>query len=232
MFLILTILILPTTPITFGSNGVEDTSFTFTADDFLAGVTDPDLTYDTNGVVQDNPFGDVLTISSLSSTNGTISGPDINGIYTFTPDSNFNSDLGGVVTFNYQINDGMGDLLPIVLRELLTHGMMPCCYFNTPQFITEDGGTLEGQLTATDVELSRGDNAGKSLSYYQTSSVDGLLIDADGSFTFNSSDNAYNYLALNESLTLTVNYEVTDDLLGPNLMQPFIQLLRVHSRSL
>ena len=61
-------------------------------------------------------------------------------------------------------------LLLIVLRN-----MTPIfATFNTPQFITEDGGTLEGQLTATDVELSRGDNAGKSLSYYQTSSVDGL----------------------------------------------------------
>ena len=109
-----------------------------------------------------------------------------------------------------------GSVANSITRTIDPRNDAPVATFNTPQFITEDGGTLEGQLTATDVELSRGDNAGKSLSYYQTSSVDGLLIDTDGSFTFNSSDNAYNYLALNESLTLTVNYEVTDDLLGLN----------------
>ena len=34
-----------------------------------------------------------------------------------------------------------------------------------PQFVTEDSGTLEGQLTATDIDLSRGDDAGKTPFY-------------------------------------------------------------------
>ena len=72
--------VLPTTAITFASNGVEDTSFTFTANDFLAGVTDPDFEYDADGNYLDNPFDDVLSISSLSATNGIITGPVV-GVY-------------------------------------------------------------------------------------------------------------------------------------------------------
>ena len=58
-----------------GRNGSEDSVFTFVAADLLQGVTDPDFTYDAGGDYVDNPFGDVLTVSSLSATNGTVSGP-------------------------------------------------------------------------------------------------------------------------------------------------------------
>ena len=121
---------------------VEDTQFTFTAADFLVGVTDPDFTYDSDGNYLDNPFDDELSISSLSATNGTITGP-VDGVYTFTPDSNFNSDLGGVVTFNYQINDGRGGSVSnSITRTINPSNDIPVATFDRPQFVTEDSGTL------------------------------------------------------------------------------------------
>lgn len=207
--------VLPTPSIAFTSNGTEDTAFTFTEADFLAGVTDPDLDSNANPT---NPFGDVLSISNLSASNGTLIGP-VNGVYTFTPSANFNSDLGGVVTFNYLINDGQGGSIANTITRTIDPGNdSPVATFNTAQFASENGGTLTGQLTATDIELSRGDNAGKTLTYTQTNTVAGfaLAVDGSGSFTFDTADTTYRYLALNETLTLTINYQVTDEVLGTN----------------
>ena len=143
--------VLPTNDITFGRNGSEDNVFTFVAADLLQGVTDPDFTY-ADGDYVDNPFGDVLTVSSLSATNGTVSGPDADGNYSFTPDSNFN----GVASFNYLVNDGQGgSVANTVNLQVVAVNDAPVATFVSQQYGTENGGTINGQLTATDIELSR-----------------------------------------------------------------------------
>ena len=220
---------LPTTAITFDSNGVEDTAFTFTAEQFLEGVIDQDFTYDVNGEYVSNPFGDVLSISNLSATNGTVTGP-VNGVgtdvYTFTPDENFN----GLVTFNYLINDGQGgSIANTVTRTVDAVNDSPEATFDIPQFASEDTGTLNGQLTASDIEISRGELVGEDVKFRGTNIISGLTIDDDGSFAFDTSHADYNYLALNEQLILTVNYEVYDDILLRS-MQKTTPTLKGHLR--
>ena len=201
--------VLPTTEIIFGRNGSEDSVFTFVAADLLQGVTDPDFTYDADGDYVDNPFGDVLTVSSLSATNGTVSGPDADGNYSFTPDSNFN----GVASFNYLINDGQGGSVATTVNlQVVAVNDAPVATFASQQYGTENGGTINGQLTATDIELSRSESSGSTLSYSASgTAVDGVTINANGS-SFDTSHNTYNYLALGQTLDIDVDYRVSDDL--------------------
>ncbi|WP_394885739.1 cadherin-like domain-containing protein (plasmid) [Mesorhizobium sp. AaZ16] len=64
------------------ADGIEDTDYTISAAELLAGFTDVD--------------GDILGISGLSATNGTLA-DNGDGTWTFTPDVNFN----GVVGLSY-----------------------------------------------------------------------------------------------------------------------------------
>ncbi|MFZ4525306.1 MAG: VCBS domain-containing protein [Chlorobium sp.] len=70
--------------------GTEDTPtpYTVTAADLKAGFTDADT-------------GDTLTITGLTANHGSF-GAAVNGVYTYTPESNYN----GLVTLSYGIFDG------------------------------------------------------------------------------------------------------------------------------
>ena len=71
-------------------NATEDTVYQFTAAQLLEGVIDPDIEYEVDGVTfVDNPYGDVLVVENLSVTNGTLTGPDADGNYSYTPDQDF-----------------------------------------------------------------------------------------------------------------------------------------------
>jgi VCBS repeat-containing protein len=68
--------------------GLEDTAYTFTDTNLLAGYTDPD--------------GNPLTITNLTAANGSI--VNNSGTYTFTPTANYN----GAVKLTYTVADGNG----------------------------------------------------------------------------------------------------------------------------
>ena len=89
----------------------------------------------------------------------------------------------------------------------------PVATFVSKQYGTENGGTINGQLTATDIELSRSESSGATLSYSASgAAVDGVTINSDGSYAFDTSHNTYNYLALGQTLDVDVDYRVSDDL--------------------
>ena len=94
-------------------DGFENTPYTFTKSDLLAGVTDPDIIYNEDGSIKNNPHGDVLTVTELSATNGTLvdNGDET---YTFTPNPNFT----GVVNINGKISDGQGGSTDIITINL------------------------------------------------------------------------------------------------------------------
>jgi VCBS repeat-containing protein len=71
-------------------DGLEDTAYTFTDANLLAGYTDPD--------------GNPLTVDNLTATNGSIVKNGSN--YTFTPTTNYN----GVVNLTYNVTDGSSGL--------------------------------------------------------------------------------------------------------------------------
>ena len=70
------------------TGGTEDTAYTVTRAQLLAGWSDAE--------------NQTLTIVDPSVTNGTISGPDANGNYTITPNANYH----GQITVNYSVSDG------------------------------------------------------------------------------------------------------------------------------
>ncbi|MBV5304912.1 MAG: tandem-95 repeat protein, partial [Chlorobium sp.] len=80
------------TPATLAAGTEDHTSLISTAD-LLQGYTDAD--------------GDTLTITSLSVDHGTLSDVDASGLYTFTPDANYN----GTVTLTCTVNDSHSGLL-------------------------------------------------------------------------------------------------------------------------
>ncbi|MCL7463392.1 VCBS domain-containing protein, partial [Pseudomonas sp. NW5] len=68
----------------------------------------------------------------------------------------------------------------------------------------EDAAVLEGQLVATDVDT------GAELTFATEEVVDGFMLNADGSYTFDAANAAYQSLAEGDELVLTVPYSVTD----------------------
>ncbi len=87
-----------------------------------------------------------------------------------------------------------------------TPNKVPVATFKTAQVATEDGPKVTGQLTAIDADV------GAKLTYTQAGTpVAGLQINADGSWTFDPSDAAYQSLAAGEKKSLSVTYKVTDD---------------------
>ena len=189
------------------TNASEDptVAYVFTAADLLNGVTDPDIDYDGLGGIL-NLNGNILAVSNLSSTNGTIS--DLGGgNYTFTPDSNFN----GVANFNYLISDGQGGSISNSINLTVNAvNDAPVATFNIAQYITEGSSILNGQLTATDIEVSRSEVSVDTLKYYVDGpDIAGLAINEDnGSFTL-ILDAAYNSLVFGQQV-VTVSYLVKD----------------------
>lgn len=76
---------------------------------------------------------------------------------------------------------------------------------------TEDGNIITGSLRANDDDA---ETAPADLTYAPASGqgpVPGLTVNADGSYSFNPSNSAYQNLAQGETETITFDYTVTDD---------------------
>ena len=128
--------------------GQEDTDYTFTAADLLAGVVDPDILYNQDGSIQSRPYGDILVVDSLSVTNGSVSDDGL-GNYTFTHDDNFY----GTARINYLIKDGQGGSISnLVELTIDSVNDAPIATFATDQNTAEGNSAIGGQLTSTDVD--------------------------------------------------------------------------------
>lgn len=68
----------------------------------------------------------------------------------------------------------------------------------------QDAAIVRGALVATDPD------AGDTLTFSLDAPITGLVLAADGSWSFDPSNPAYQHLAQGEQLTLTANYHVTD----------------------
>ena len=117
----------------------EDQDYTIQASDLLAGVTDPDI-------VNNNPGGDVLVVENLSVTNGTLTNNN-DGTYKFRGDENFN----GTAQLNYLIKDVSVIVSNTVNLTVASVNDAPIATFDD-QNVVEGSSTLNGQLTATDVD--------------------------------------------------------------------------------
>ena len=80
----------------------------------------------------------------------------------------------------------------------------PVATFTTAQSVAEDDASISGSVTSTDVDV---ETATYSL---VGSAIAGLTFNADGSWTFNPSDAAYQGLDVTESLDVVVTYKAND----------------------
>ena len=206
--------ILPTTAIAV-TDAEEDVAYTFSTADLLAGVTDPDVVYDAEGNITSRDV-DNLNVINLSVTNGELTYDAASDEYTFSPDENFN----GIARFDYLITDGNGGSVSNTVNlNVVAINDTPEATFSTDQFTAEGNSTISGQLTSTDIDKkaadgsldANGDPNPETATYSLIGDpIDGLTINADGSWEFDPTDDAYNSLAAGETQVITVNYQVAD----------------------
>jgi VCBS repeat-containing protein len=162
-----------------------------------------------------DPDNGATAAYTLASGQAAVAGFTLNtdGTWTFDPTNAayqylaLNQELE--ITINYTVTDDKGASSNSTLTITLTGTN------DTPQAIsatataTEDGAVVTGQLTSTDADIT-GTTATYTLASGQAA-VAGFTLNADGSWSFDPSDAAYQYLAHGQQLPITINYTVTDD---------------------
>ena len=142
---------------------------------------------------------DILT-SSVTATNGTAI-INANGDIEFTPNENFN----GSAVITLTVNDGTVSTVQTINVTVNPVNDAPILDTITEVAVNEDDSLFSGTITSTDV-----DNNSTAI-YTTTSTVAGFVINQDGTYTFDATDNAYQYLAVGQILELTIPITVTDD---------------------
>ena len=163
-------------------------------------------------------------IVDASGNNSSVDGLTLNsdGSFSFDPtDSAYDFLTQGatdVIKVNYIATDDQGadSAVGSSPSELTGTNDAPVATYDASGFAEGDATPLTGQLTASDVDASG------SLSFRivdasgNDSSVDGLTLNSDGSFSFDPTNERFNYLAVNEQESVVVRYEVSDEQGGSN----------------
>jgi S-layer protein len=169
------------------ADGVEDTAYTVDAADLLAGYTDEE--------------GDAISVANLTADNDAAVVDNEDGTYTVTPVADFN----GTVTLSYDVTDGTDSTAATQAVVFAAVNDAPTTTAATAA-ATEAGAAVEGQLVAEDVD---GDELTFSL---DAAVVEGLTLNADGSYSFDPSANtavqALTYT--DEPLDVVADYTVDD----------------------
>ncbi|ANL71127.1 serralysin-like metalloprotease domain-containing protein [Rhizobium phaseoli] len=146
--------------------GTEDTPYTISAADLLAGFTDVD--------------GDQLSVSGLTANHGALVNNN-NGTWTFTPDANYN----GPVSLSYTVIDGHGGSVPA--SQTLTLAAVNDAPVLSGSAATLAAGTEDTPYTISAADLLAGfsDVDGDPLSVAGLTANHGALVDNNnGTWTF------------------------------------------------
>ncbi len=145
------------------AHGTEDTGYTISATDLLAGFTDVD--------------GDTLAISGLTADHGTLA-DNGDGTWTFSPAANYN----GLVGLSYNVVDGHGGSTAATQGFVLDAVADPALIGGVDTgSVTEDAAltTAQGQLT-----LSDPDGPTSFTSTSQSGSYGNFSMGSDGLWTY------------------------------------------------
>ena len=192
------------------ANATEDTAYEVSVNQLLQGFSDVDAT-DVLAVQGLTAFKADANGNAFDEVAGTISRVEANGVltgYQFAPVTDYN----GNVVLKYTVVDGNGPGIAGSLNLAVDAvNDTPVPTFAINQVASEAGELVTGQLTADDIEIGTGEELATSLTYTLSGDpIAGLAINADGSFSFDPKDAAYEYLAVGEEQVITVNYRVTD----------------------
>ena len=122
------------------------------------------------------------------------------GSWTFTPAANVNADQ---VPFTLTVTGGAQPISSSLQLSISPVNDAPVLG-DTTVAATEGGAVLHGRLNATDVD------AGDSLHYSLAHAVDGLTLNADGSYSFDPGHAAYQHMAPGQTEQLVIPVTVTD----------------------
>lgn len=155
-----------------------------------------------------DPNNDALTYTLTGTTPGlTLSS---NGSYTFDANNAAYNDLAAgqtrVVTANYSVADPSGATATSTLTITVTGtNDVPVAVADTAA-VNEDA-TVTGNLRTNDTDP----DAGANLVYSVVGTAPaGLTLNADGTYSFNAGNAAYQGLAAGQTQQVVVNYQVTD----------------------
>ncbi|MBY4633449.1 cadherin-like domain-containing protein, partial [Rhizobium croatiense] len=165
------------------SAGSEDTPYTVSTADLLAGFTDVD--------------GDQLSVSGLTADHGALVDNN-DGTWTFTPDANYN----GPVSLSYTVTDGNGGSVPA--SQSFTLAAVNDAPVLSGNAATLSAGSEDTPYTFSTADLLVGfsDVDGDQLSVAGLTADHGALIDNnDGSWTFTPDANYNGPVSLSYTVT-------------------------------
>lgn len=163
----------------------------------------------------DPDMGAVLTYAAAPNQ-AAISGLTFNsnGTYSFDPaNAAYQSLAAGetrVVVFNYRVTDEKGAASNSTLTITVTGTNDTPVAVADVAVATENGAVVMGTVAANDSDV----DAGAVLTYAaapEQGEVAGLTFNANGSYSFNPANAAYQSLAEGETRTVVFNYRVTDE---------------------
>ncbi|WP_232301150.1 VCBS domain-containing protein, partial [Gilvimarinus agarilyticus] len=155
----------------------------------------------------DSDAGDTLTYSSTATVAGLTLRPD--GSYTFDPSNAAYQNLaeGQPQTLTIPVtvtdNQGLADTQNLVIKLTGTNDT-PVLNSIAAQAVNEDAATITGTVTGADVD------AGDTITYTSSPAVDGLTVNADGTWSFDPSHASYQSLGDGQPHTFTVTVTGTD----------------------
>ena len=149
--------------------------------------------------------GDAVTYSLASpAAHGTVTITDpVTGAYTYVPAADYN----GPDSFTYMINDGHGGTASYTIN-ITVNGVNDAPVAKPDvATATEDGVVVNSSVATNDTDVDS-----TVLTYSTASAVAGLTFNADGTYSFDPKDAAYQHLAQGATEVITVDYVVKDDL--------------------
>ncbi|HET7868354.1 MAG TPA: Ig-like domain-containing protein, partial [Burkholderiaceae bacterium] len=147
--------------------------------------------------------------TALTGTYGTLT-LNADGSYSYAADSGAARALGAGQSandvFSYTVRDAAGATSTATLTMTVTGTNDAPVAQGATVAVAEDAAGLSGSVVATDVDA----NAALSFALNNPAPA-GLTFNADGSYSFNAANSAYQSLGVGQSAVLTVPYTVTDD---------------------
>lgn len=145
--------------------------------------------------------GDAVTVTAAAGSGTVVKNND--GTYTYTPNAGFS----GSDTVTITAVDALGASSSQTIAVTVDANDAPIAQAGGDA-ANEGGAAVSGQLVATDAD------AGDTLTFSLNAPVEGLTLNADGSYTFNPAQNtAANALVYSDApLAIVANYTVTDSL--------------------
>ncbi|MBM9521283.1 VCBS domain-containing protein, partial [Desulforhopalus vacuolatus] len=132
------------------------------------------------------------------------------GTYSFDPNNaaydHLNVGDSTILTIPVTVTDDQGGIDTVQI-QITVNGTndAPVAGADVTTSVDEGAGMISGNLTSSDVD----DDA--TAAYTTTATIDGFTLHADGSYSFDPTDAAYEHLNVGDSVILTVPVTVTDD---------------------